>query len=713
MKTFQNNVQTILNQFQTDQLDYLSYLAQNNQYGDEAMVRQKIVEPLLVALGYDLATEVNPEEYGNGYADIYVTAIGEESPIPVPAMIWELKKTSALDLTIHENQLQSYVLAHAVRYGVLTNGHEIRLYERGNNGVNFSFHFSLKPFAQQPTPDDEMALAGFYQLLNRASFLDVERYKQEIIAEPYHLLKLSPTEIHNENKLITELETEIDHLYHLVRLRFQAHQEQVTQFRQEQQRQLQTIDAARTNLVDWVIDFSNRLKLSHPTSFTDFLKQFEENPRNREDERTFVENAMDISGLKPHLKKLVNRSAFENRCHEYYRLFIQYRRWFFDQKRIEDSHALVNSFTHWQEEMSIMTEEPEREFCLQTVYIFVTRLLLIRICEDKGILKEKISDGGYKYYLTFSQQFYDYLGSANQRLLQIAYDDTRYVYGHFFSRDVFDWHEWAEATIVRFFWILNPYDFSEVRADVIGRIYEQYVDDMERKQKGQFYTPAEVVHVVLDAAEYEGQQIVGKRLLDPACGSGRFLLEACRRLIPQLKKALGNEISPLTLINQHLRNSLYGFDVNRFACFLAEVNLVVQALDMLRDYNRHFTIMRFHIYPTNSLLNESEIVAKLLTLPPEYSLAEDRFIADLMKNRAKHPTDATLDFEAGFDYIVGNPPYVRADNPDILALRRRIEETNRYPSLYKKWDLYIPFIDLSLDLLANGGYHAFIVFDVY
>ena len=67
----------------------------------------------------------------------------------------------------------------------------------------------------------------------------------------------------------------------------------------------------------------------------------------------------------------------------------------------------------------------------------------------------------------------------------------------------------------------------------------------------------------------------------------------------------------------------------------------------------------------------------------------------------------------GFDITIGNPPYVRADAPRQQALRREIEDSNQYETLWEKWDLYIPFIERSYKLLKPGGFTTLIVSDAY
>lgn len=725
---FLRQTQQILADFRENGHDYLTYISHRASHGDEAMVRQKLVLSLLDALGYNLSTEVDPEKRaGSGSADLYVTAVTPDPANPqnnlsLPACVWELKRTGILDLTPHEEQLRGYVLIRHVRYGVLTNGHEIRLYERVGEKIEFLFHVQLTAIAaSQPTEADIMALHGLYDLLHREAFLNVERFKREIMASTFHPLRLSRQFPHNEDQLIAALEREIGQLKRLVLLNFHAHQQRAAAFAVQNQELTAETNKEHTAVLQSIQFLQERLKLTNTVAELDsYLRAFQENRQYREEDE-FVRGALVASHIASHLQG-ADKATFENRTRRYYRSVMDYRRWLAKQQRdLAVSLQLVDSFQQWEEEIGIMVGDATTEFCLQTVYVFIARLLLIRICEDKEVLTQKISDGGYKEYIEFSSRFYDYIGHANRRLLDIAYEDTSYVYGHFFSTSVFEWYTWEEETIIRLLWVLNQYDFAEVSADLIGRIYEQYVNRLERKRKGQFYTPANVVGTVLDAAHYQGRTILGKRLLDPACGSGRFLVEAMSRLIEQWElvhrqSGLEEPIDYQEVINHYLRPSLYGLDVNRFACFLAELNLVVQVLDLFRRSNGKFTILRFHIYPTNSLLLDERNGNKQTGFIPASGndlLGQERLMAELIKQRGSHPTNEEIDFRRGFDYIVGNPPYVRADNPGVAELRQQIVAANRYPSLYKKWDLYIPFTDLALSLLAEGGHHAFIVSDAY
>jgi hypothetical protein len=74
--------------------------------------------------------------------------------------------------------------------------------------------------------------------------------------------------------------------------------------------------------------------------------------------------------------------------------------------------------------------------------------------------------------------------------------------------------------------------------------------------------------------------------------------------------------------------------------------------------------------------------------------------------------------KGGFDIVIANPPYIRADNPDILAQRKAIQaEQNgsepKYKTLWERWDLYIAFIERGYQLLRDSGVECMIVSNAY
>jgi len=232
---------------------------------------------------------------------------------------------------------------------------------------------------------------------------------------------------------------------------------------------------------------------------------------------------------------------------------------------------------------------------------------------------------------------------------------------------------------------------------------------MEGKhEQGRYFSPKNVVEYMLDTLGYTSNnpEIRDKTLLDLAGGSGSFLVHAARRLIKSYRnKQEKIPIENIPLIIQQVKNSLFCMDINPFACYLAETNLLIQVIDLLKqakDQGRlpDCTIDRFNVYNTDSLLlpKRENIRTPLLNLVLNLEL----LIVDKIKTKSE-------EFSEGFDFVVGNPPYVSADEPGMENYRREIEQTGRFETLHEKWDLFVPFVELSCKLTKNNGKIGLIV----
>jgi type I restriction enzyme M protein len=365
----------------------------------------------------------------------------------------------------------------------------------------------------------------------------------------------------------------------------------------------------------------------------------------------------------------------------------------------------ARAFNSWVERVSASVmvgannETLRAEFARQTAYVYIVRLLLVRICEDKGLFQRKLSDGGLVRWEEQSDRYLDYAaGRSYEYLTQMAYDCAQNVYVHFYGASrVFDWYHMDEKILTRSILAMNAFDLRHIDADIIGTVYGQYLREGKHEQ-GRYYTPRPLVGAMLDAMGYSGPGIVGRRLGDLACGSGSFLVEACRRLLDRYKDTSGR-IPTNTIENalEEIQRSLFGFDINPFACYLAETNLLIQVLDLVKraqEESLSFTIDRFAIYSTDSLLVNDD-----LTLVPGTATGlfnKDEVLPELAKARAG-------DFDNGFDFLVGNPPYVRADEKaeNYLKYRRKIEDQSWFTTQYLKWDLYVPFVEQYHRLLSS------------
>ncbi len=368
------------------------------------------------------------------------------------------------------------------------------------------------------------------------------------------------------------------------------------------------------------------------------------------------------------------------------------------------SIAALRAFSSWVERVSASVmvgaddETLRAEFARQTAYVYIVRLLLVRICEDKGLFQRKLSDGGLVRWEELAARYLDYAsGRSYEYLTKMAYECAQNVYVHFYgASQVFDWYHMDEKMLVRSIMALNSFNLSHINTDIIGTVYGQYLKEGKHEQ-GRYYTPQTLVRAMLDTMGYKGGRIVGRKLGDLACGSGSFLVEACRRLLDRYKAPDGHiPTASIETALEEAQRSFFGLDINPFACYLAETNLLIQVLDLVKraqEEGLSFTVDRFAIYSTDSLLVNPDLTDAIGT---EKGLFAEEVMPELAKARAGI-------FKDGFDFLVGNPPYVRADEKaeHYVDYRRSLEEQSWFTTRHLKWDLYVPFVQQYQRLLSD------------
>ena len=405
------------------------------------------------------------------------------------------------------------------------------------------------------------------------------------------------------------------------------------------------------------------------------------------------------------------------------------------QKREEYSgRFLQRQFNDWlkhsmkDEEFKEGDEEERRKiievFCRETAYVLVGRILFIRICEDKEILKPlNLSGEG----LAESLRFYERKKWKNPYLLAFngAREEIKKYYSHLHELGFFDWwwispekigllsyddrriqdslEEDLNYHIKKCLRRLNRFDFTQVNRDILGDVYQGYLPPDERKRLGEFYTPKEVIEYILDAVGYKPEdEIRGKKILDPACGSGSFLVEATQRLMERYRRigfSLKNPDDAKQIIDGCI-NSIHGLDIHPFACFIAEMNLLFQLVDLydvVRQKDRYYELPRLKIYRTDSLAPSGE--------PIELT---EFFDNSRRKMRIEETKGADKIKSFKFDYVVGNPPYVRKERIPAEYKEKILAET--YPEVYQgDNDICVYFITKGIGWLNDQGRFGYIV----
>jgi len=184
---------------------------------------------------------------------------------------------------------------------------------------------------------------------------------------------------------------------------------------------------------------------------------------------------------------------------------------------------------------------------------------------------------------------------------------------------------------------LFPYKFDIIPIELLGNVYENFVDKEIKKKTGVYYTPTFIIDFVLGFTVKEKLKYSKNiKVLDPSCGSGSFLVESYKKIIENYKKT--EQIDIIKKINI-LKNSIFGIDIDKdsYALKIASFSLY---LALFEDENPEIL---------KNMIKENKI--RLPNLINE-NLIKGNSLTESIFNDMK------------FDCIVGNPPWGSIDKKD-------------------------------------------------
>jgi len=390
----------------------------------------------------------------------------------------------------------------------------------------------------------------------------------------------------------------------------------------------------------------------------------------------------------------------------------------------------------------------ELNFSVQKI---IDRIIFLRIAEDR-----QIDNYGTLQILLNGENTY-------RRLTQIfLQSDDKYNSGLFdFKTDTITLNLTIDDKILKqiiksVYYPDSPYEFSVLDVEILGNIYEQFLGKTIRltpshmvkveekpevkKAGGVYYTPKYIVDYIVRNTvnkvikRKSPKQIEKIKILDPACGSGSFLLGAYQHLIDyhldwytkeeNRKRALrqekivqfGKDSFNLTIAEKQriLTNNIFGVDIDRQAVAVSKLSLLLKLLEgeTHESTGRLFSYTQLRLLPDlsnnikcgNSLIGTDYFEGKITA-----TIDEDEI-------RKINPFNWKKEFpeifrQGGFDVVIGNPPYVNAKILVELFERERkyLNDSKNYSTLYQKWDLYICFIEKGLKILKQKGLISMII----
>ena len=385
------------------------------------------------------------------------------------------------------------------------------------------------------------------------------------------------------------------------------------------------------------------------------------------------------------------------------------------------------------------------------VQMTIDRIVFIRVCEDRGL-----EESGELRSLLSKSEVYVSLCS----MFRAA--DDRYNSGLFHFREEKGRDEPPDdltlslkiddkslkGIIERLYPPRSPYQFSVIPVEILGQVYEQFlgrvitintnhqvaIDEKPEVKKagGVYYTPSYVVDYIV--RNTVGRLVEGKtvrqvsqlKILDPAAGSGSFLIGAYDFLLEWHRKRYVEEgpekhskvlyegsSGEWRLTNEEkkriLRNNIFGVDIDTQAVEVTKLSLLLKVLEGETDDNvsRQLTFFKERALPDlgdnikcgNSLIGPNFYDDQPMALFDE----EERIRINVFDWEQEFPEVMAA---GGFDAIIGNPPWLMAGYYVTNGLEYLREH---FDSAQGKFDMYYLFIEQGCNLLRDDGFFGMIV----
>ena len=379
-------------------------------------------------------------------------------------------------------------------------------------------------------------------------------------------------------------------------------------------------------------------------------------------------------------------------------------------------------------------DEDEINFVVQQT---IDRIIFLRIAEDRsiepyGTLKEAIKNG--EFYKNLYRQFEQADEKYNSGLFDFKKDKI--------SKTLSVDNKVLKTIINELYYPDSPYEFSVLSVEILGSAYEQFLGKViridkahrahieekpeVRKAGGVYYTPQYVVEYIVKNTvgkliENKTPKDISKiKIVDPACGSGSFLIGAYQYLLDWHKNyysdngklSKGKKDSPLTPEGnlttgekkRILLNNIFGVDIDVNAVEVTKLSLLLKCMEGETQASISYQLKMF---------NERVLPTLDNNIKDGNSLVDTDFYntqLDFGDEKKIKPFNWKNGFpevfkEKGFDVALGNPPWGANLSDESLAYLR----TKHNSIIVRMIDSYMYFINHSIDLLKNNGSFGMII----
>ena len=352
------------------------------------------------------------------------------------------------------------------------------------------------------------------------------------------------------------------------------------------------------------------------------------------------------------------------------------------QKRID--RYLVQSLLNTAEVLKKDISDPK------IIHGLLMRSLFILYLEDKGAAKEA---GLYKEIKTNAESYFDILEDKNATY-QLFAKLQEHFNGNVFPviegeqliveekhlkkiKNCFIDGDISEQPKLFDDWRIFKFDFIQI--ELLSEVYENFLGELQsKKEKGQFYTPYTLVELILnDKLPTKNETDYNVKILDPACGSGIFLVESYKRLIRRWKNENPQKTITFKELQDILVKNIYGVEIDPLAIKVTAFSLYLAIVE--------------HLNPNTLWIEKDNKFPYLINNPDDKSLqgkeGENLWCRDTIGEI--NPDD----FEK-VDLVVGNPPF---------GTKKLSKSIMDYCTKYNFGkEMVLPFIHKSIDFCPDG-----------
>jgi len=453
------------------------------------------------------------------------------------------------------------------------------------------------------------------------------------------------------------------------------------------------------------------------------------------------------------------------------------------KKKCTEDEVFANYLNNQYQENGVKSTDKDKwndNFCHRASYTLLNKILFIRICEDKGFMLNKESD------TIMGQALDEHIGKklcniglqkwtslvthyTLGELLSLAFDDMQKSYQKIalYKEDKYEKlnptkedferkfklkkSEYEKSIIYKFEELIAKviekldtarYNFGQkTDGNILGDVYEKFMDRETRKAIGQFYTPDFVIEYILNNTVAEADVVENPfvKVLDPSCGSGHFLIMAYDMLknkfldkIDTLQQKYandkydvirngkiirlnGNDYWKQENIHYHLlKNCIYGADIDSFAVQLTTINLLLKDLDNFTD--------EINIIECDSLIKweddydwrhlKNQIEQSSISYSLKYKDITGLEITEDVDYGSANEILRLCEFWAQkYDYVVGNPPWISLSGKHEQEIKSLSYYLRKYEGNTYMPNLYEFFILRAMNLFKRRGRFSFITPD--